>query len=256
LHLSLQSLTGNKPLFLHTVPDAWLTSSSAIIENASGRSSLVSSVLSSLRILLLRPHHFLFSKPFALVFTLYTGTYLTANSIDTVSSTLRNTSITSTTHGTAKFAATSLANLSLCLWKDTHFTRLFSNTAPRPLPPASYALFTLRDCLTIFASFNLPPLLAPRIPMYLLPDGMKKLHSQNVAQFIAPAAIQVLSTPMHLLGLNFYNRPRILLEERWELVRRAWASSCFARMGRIVPAFGVGGVVNTSLRRQFMQRIE
>ena len=234
----------------------WLISSSGIIENASGRSSLGSSVISSLRVLLLRPHHFLFSKPFALTFTLYTGTYLTANSIDTASSTLRNTSITSTTHGTAKFAATSFANLSLCLWKDTHFTRLFSTTAPRPLPPASYALFTLRDCLTIFASFNLPPLLAPRIPMHFFPDRMKKLHSQSVAQFIAPAAMQVLSTPMHLLGLDFYNRTRIPLGERWELVRRAWPSSCIARMGRIVPAFGVGGVVNTSLRRRFMQWLE
>ena len=239
-----------------TLPGVWRTSSSGIIENASGRSSLGSSVLSSLRVFLLTPHRFLFSKPFALIFTLYTGTYLTANSIDTASSTLRNTSIASTTHGTAKFAATSFANLSLCLWKDTHFTRLFSTTAPRPLPPASYALFTLRDCLTIFASFNLPPLLAPRMPTHLLPDGMKKLQSQSVAQFIAPAAMQVLSTPMHLLGLDFYNRTRIRFGERWALVRRAWASSCLARMGRIVPAFGVGGVVNTGLRRQLMQRLE
>lgn len=92
--------------------------------------------------------------------------------------------------------------------------------------------------------------------MHLLPDGMKKFQSQNVAQFIAPAAMQVLSTPMHLLGLDFYNRTRMRFEERWVLVRGAWASSCLARMGRIVPAFGVGGVVNTSLRRRFMQKLD
>lgn len=230
--------------------------SRGIIENASGRKSLGSSILSSLRKLLIRPHAFIFSKPFALIFTLYTGTYLTANTIDTVSSTVRNTPFTSTTHGTAKFAATSAANLSLCLWKDTHFTRLFSTTAPRPLPPASYALFTLRDSLTIFASFNVPALLAPWMPMHTLPHALQGLQAQSIAQFAAPAAMQLLSTPMHLLGLDFYNRRAVAPRERWDLVRRAYAWSVLARVGRIVPAFGVGGVVNTALRRRLMAGLE
>ena len=41
---------------------------SGIIENASGRRSLGESVRSSLRTLVLRPHAFFFSKPFALIF--------------------------------------------------------------------------------------------------------------------------------------------------------------------------------------------
>jgi len=173
-----------------------------------------------------------------------------------VSSTVRNTPFTSTTHGTAKFAATSAANLSLGLWKDTHFTRLFSTTAPRPLPPASYALFTLRDSLTIFASFNLPPLMAPYIPKDALPAALQALQPQSIAQFAAPAAVQLLSTPFHLLGLDCYNRAGALPRERWGLLRRAYAMSCLARVGRIVPAFGVGGVVNTTLRRRLMAGLE
>ena len=39
-------------------------------------------------------------------------------------------------------------------------------------------------------------------------------------------------------------------------VVRDWGVSCAARMGRIVPAFGVGGVVNTKVRRWGMQRLE
>jgi hypothetical protein len=228
---------------------------------------------SSLKTLLLRPHNFFFSKPFGLIFvrppvrvyilkanpaqTLYTGTYLTANSIDTASSTVKRTAYSSTTHGTSKFAATSLANLSLCLWKDTHFTKLFSPVAARPVPAPTYLLFTLRDSLTIFASFNVPPVLAPKLPMHLLPEFMRGLRSESVAQFIAPAAVQVLSTPMHLLGLDLYNRSgSTSMRERWTMVRKAWAISCLARLGRIVPAFGVGGVVNASMRRKLMGKLE
>jgi hypothetical protein len=249
-----------------------LTDSSGIIENAAGKRTLSASIKASLRSLLLRPHNFFFSKPFALIFvssshsniftnltnanqkTLYTGTYLSANAIDTASSTLLNKPPPSTTHGTAKFAATSLTNLSLCLWKDAHFTKLFSPVAPRPVPIPTFVLFALRDSMTIAASFNLPPLLAPYIPTTEIMKGVRK---ESIAQFIAPAAVQVFSTPMHLLGLDFYNRNgTTTLVQRWDVVKRAWAVSCLARLCRIIPAFGVGGVVNAGVRRSFMEKLE
>ncbi|TID20516.1 hypothetical protein E2P81_ATG05153 [Venturia nashicola] len=228
-----------------------------IIENASGTTTLGASVRSSLQTLLLRPHSFFFSRPFGLIFALYTGTYLSANAIDTASSTIKPCRASATTHGTSKFAATSLTNLSLCLWKDTHFTRLFSPVAPRPLPYPTYVLFTLRDSLTIFASFNVPPILAPKLPMKLLPTFMKNVRSESIAQFLAPAAVQILSTPLHLLGLDFYNRKGTTsVIARWQVVRRAWFISCIARLGRIIPAFGVGGVVNNGVRRSLMRKLE
>jgi hypothetical protein len=160
------------------------------------------------------------------------------------------------THGTAKFAGTSLTNLSVGIWKDSQFTKLFSTAAPKPLPKPTYLLFALRDSLTIFASFNVPPLLAPHIPRELLPEFMKGVKSQSIAQFVAPAAVQILSTPVHLLGLDLYNRSDLSLGQRWELVRGAWMPSFVARVCRIVPAFGVGGVVNTSVRDRFMRQLE
>jgi hypothetical protein len=39
-------------------------------------------------------------------------------------------------------------------------------------------------------------------------------------------------------------------------VLRDWGLAAFARMGRIVPAFGVGGVVNTKVRRGLMEKLE
>jgi hypothetical protein len=114
----------------------------------------------------------------------------------------------------------------------------------------------MRDSLTIFASFNVPPLLAPYIPDRLLPSFMHNIRKQSIAQFIAPASVQFLSTPLHLLGLNMYNDRRMPFRERLSVVRRAWMTSTFARIARIVPAFGVGGVVNTSLRRNLMERLQ
>ncbi|KAF2774471.1 hypothetical protein EJ03DRAFT_340595 [Teratosphaeria nubilosa] len=227
----------------------------AIIENASGKRPLLTSVKASLSTLLLRPHHFLSSKPFLLIFMVYGGTYLTANTLDTTTSTIKNRPAPSTTSGYSKFVATSAANLNLGIYKDSQLTKMFGTVSARPLPPASYALFAVRDCLTIFASFNIPPLLAPRIP---LSEGAQKyISATSTAQFVAPAAIQLLSTPFHLLGLDLYNRNGdTTMRDRMQKVRLDWLKSSVARMCRIVPAFGFGGVINNGMRRRLMAGLE
>ncbi|PVI06272.1 hypothetical protein DM02DRAFT_487197, partial [Periconia macrospinosa] len=248
-----------------------------IIENASGRCSLKESLKTSFWELARRPLGFWGGRPFWLVMTLYFGTYFTANTIDTVSTTLTpptTSSYTQTTSGTAKFVATSTSNLALCLYKDSRFTQLFGSTSTtstkRPVPLPTFALFTIRDCLTIFASFNLPPLLAPHFESHMSDAVRRYVSSASVAQFVTPAAVQVFSTPLHLLGLDLYNRPnsggggvvgkggmKVPVwgpDGRVKRVARDWGMSAVARMGRIVPAFGVGGVVNAKVRRGLMER--
>jgi hypothetical protein len=144
----------------------------------------------------------------------------------------------------------------LGIWKDSHFTRLFSTVTPGPISIPTYACFAIRDCLTIFASFNVPPLIAPHIPREFIPGFMKGVKSQSIAQFVAPATIQLLSTPAHLLGLDMYNRPGVTLAERWSLVKSAYNSSVLARIGRIVPAFGFGGIINSRVRKALMEPLE
>lgn len=233
-----------------------------IIENASGRNTLGDSLKQSLTQLVSKPHRFLSSKPFALIFSLYFGTYLTANTIDTASATLKLTQpLQQQTSGTSKFVATSSANLALCLYKDNQFTRLFaaSGSSPRPVPLPTFALFTVRDCLTIFASFNLPPLLAPALEERMSAQLNSYVGALSIAQFVTPAAVQLVSTPLHLLGLDLYNRPGVHVggrDGRAARVLRDWGKSAAARICRIVPAFGVGGVVNTKVRRGLMGRLE
>jgi len=214
----------------------------------------------SLTTLALRPHKFLASRPFALIFLLYTGTYSSANLLDTASSTLHPTTLTpsSVTSGTAKFATTSATNLTLCLYKDSQFTKLFGSAGgASPVRMPTYALFAARDCLTIFASFNLPPILAPMLPLSAAVE--EKVSRASVAQFIAPAALQVVSTPLHLLGLDVYNRPlggSVEWRSRAAKVWQDWGKSVVARVCRIVPAFGVGGVVNMRARKGLMAGLE
>ena len=84
----------------------------------------------------------------------------------------------------------------------------------------------------------------------------KYVAAASVAQFVTPAAVQIVSTPLHLLGLDLYNRPGVAGSDRAGRVVRDWAKSAFARMGRIIPAFGVGGVVNAKVRRGLLGRLE
>jgi hypothetical protein len=230
---------------------------SGIIENASGRSCLRRSVQKSVWNLLLRPHTLLFSRPFALIFMVYSSTYLIANTLDTASSTLYNQPAETTTAGVPKFVATSSINMSLGLIKDSQFAKMFGpkTSVKRVIPPATYALFALRDSMTIFASFNLPPMIAPLLP---LSEGVEKNVSRaSAAQFLAPAAIQLASTPLHLLGLDLYNRSAMIgWRARLTKVRKDWLMSSLARMCRIIPAFGVGGVVNAGVRKSLVGRWE
>ena len=187
--------------------------------------------------------------------TLYFATYTAANAADTAVSTVYNKPASKVTPGTSKFLLTSTANISICLYKDAQFAKLFGggaagkSAAKKIVPKASLALFAIRDSMTILASFNLPHYLGPM------------LGSQHAAQFLAPAGMQLFSTPLHLLGLDLFNRPQGQpksppFAERWRMVRRDWFGASFARMGRIVPAYGVGGVLNTKIRKNLMTRFD
>ncbi|KAI5365991.1 hypothetical protein Slin14017_G036310 [Septoria linicola] len=227
----------------------------AIMENASGKRPLMQSIKASVSQLLFRPHAYVTSKPFALILMVYGGTYLSANFLDTFKSTIRARPASSTSAGPAKFAATSAANISLTMIKDSQFTKMYSTVAARPVPPVTFAFYALRDSMTIFASFNLPQMIAPNLP--LSETAEKYISRTSAAQFLAPAGIQLLSTPLHLLGLDMYNRNGdTTVADRMRKVRTDWLKSSVARMCRIVPAFGFGGVVNNGLRLRFQKQLE
>ncbi|KAJ6258449.1 hypothetical protein Dda_6490 [Drechslerella dactyloides] len=143
-------------------------------------------------------------------------------------------------------------NILLTLVKDRNFARMFGTGVSRAVPLPTYALFCSRDSLTILFSFNVPPMISKAIP-----DGVGGVSSLSIAQIVAPAGCQMLSTPLHLLGLDLYNRSgRLGMKKRMQAVSVNYLKSSLARIGRIVPAFGVGGVLNSKCRYHMMRSIE
>lgn len=185
----------------------------------------------------------------------YTTTYIAANTVDTIFATLnRDLGPAYKSAGTAKFAASSAANMGASLIKDANFTRIFGppGVTPRPVAPASIMLYAVRDSLTIFASFNAPARLAPYIPLSREWQD-QWCSTETFAQFATPAAVQFLSTPLHLLGLDLYNRPQHHSAiGRLRTVGSMWFKSSLMRICRIVPAFGLGGVINSKVRFELM----
>lgn len=77
------------------------------------------------------------------------------------------------------------------------------------------------------------------------------------AQLLVPILSQLVATPVHLLGLDLYSSPgRGARGERAGRIRRALVGTTAVRCARIVPAFGVGGIVNTELRGWFRRRVK
>jgi hypothetical protein len=71
-------------------------------------------------------------------------------------------------------------------------------------------------------------------------------------QLSVPILSQVVATPVHLLALDLYNNPqREGSRSRVEGMKRSLAPTTAMRCSRIVPAFGLGLVVNTGLRDYF-----
>lgn len=68
-----------------------------------------------------------------------------------------------------------------------------------------------------------------------------------------PVVSQLFATPLHLLGLDLYNRQyRVPVRDRVKVVLRDLPVATMIRAVRIVPAFGVGCLVNMGLREAFM----
>ena len=111
----------------------------------------------------------------------------------------------------------------------------------------SYGIFCFRDLLTISAAFTIPPLLTQA----LVSSGtMEEKRADSAAQLLSPIGMQIVLTPLHLLALNLYNQPGATPGERAKAVGSVLPGSTVARMGRFGCAYGIGGLLNTSLTKR------
>ncbi|CAO2651313.1 Nn.00g096100.m01.CDS01 [Neocucurbitaria sp. VM-36] len=210
------------------------------------------------------------AKPFFYVWTLYAATYTTANLVEGVVK-VSTGNADQILVSSITFLSTGLVNVPLGVSKDIRFVQLYgrptaSNNAlntpsktksisgqaqappirrPR-FPRIVGATFLFRDAITIFGSINLPPILTSAIPDFIFSSPAIKMATMQT-----PVLSQVLATPVHLLGLDLYSSTQSTSAERTSRMRRSLGPTTAMRCSRIIPAFGVGLVLNTGLRDYF-----
>lgn len=155
------------------------------------------------------------SLPFRLIFGVYFFTFATANLVDSVHAKRNALPPAHQSSTTEKLVCTTAVSTALCTYKDGQLARIFGS---RPLafgvPPQSYALFVLRDAVTVYASFTMPVSVAQWLSSAAASANLGAyggvLRSEDVslkaAQMALPALAQFITTPIHLLGLDHYNR--------------------------------------------------
>ncbi|CEJ55289.1 hypothetical protein PMG11_01555 [Penicillium brasilianum] len=158
-----------------------------------------------------------------------------------------STSASASTPASASASASTSASPSTTTPKgDTSLPKTARSIGRTRIPLATYSAFLLRDGLTIFGSFSLPAMLSTAIPDSIASQEYLKIL---IAQLAIPASIQLISTPIHLFGLDLYNRPQSMpTKERMSRISRDWIGASLLRMCRIIPAFGIGGFLNTEGR--------
>ncbi|KAG8423026.1 hypothetical protein J3459_009824 [Metarhizium acridum] len=193
-------------------------------------------------------------------FLVYFATYATANCFDSFYARDNCTDPAVTSVSPCKFFATTAVSIGSSVYKDGYF----ANAAGRaPAPPLTYALLTARDVVTLFASCTLPTIIAPELAVFsssAISRAYTWFSSEETrlqfARVVAPVAAQIVSTPIHLLGLDVHHRrDRVSAAARLNSVWRHSRVCAPLRMIRIIPAFGIGGAANTDCRAMMLSHL-
>ncbi|KAF2970871.1 hypothetical protein GQX73_g2631 [Xylaria multiplex] len=248
----------------------------AVVEKTTSRIPILRALWTQAVYAASRPRCFLFSQPFAIVWTLYAATYTVASCSDTLGKRYYAAAAS-----TATFLATTTINVPLGIWKDVRFAQIFSHDrtagtishvathaqttasskltvasspasfvitpSPRRMPKVVAGVFLARDAMTLFGSITLAPKAATYIPDSLTPNTHAKTA---VSQLTMPVLTQLVATPVHLLGLDLYQRQHrgVTVSNRLAHIAPELGGATFARCLRILPAFGLGVLANQELR--------
>lgn len=179
-----------------------------------------------------------FTKPFGTMFFVYSSTYITANLTDLY---CKKNNID---YRIPTLVATSLANITTIAYKDREYAKLFQQER-KVFPKSSYALFALRDSLTIASSF-----IYKKDCVNILQHYMPHNTADLIASMCVPMLAQLISTPIHIMAIDIYQRPSVSLHHRIKHIRNMYTSICGGRILRVIPAFCIGGFINDMLRER------
>lgn len=238
----------------------------AIVQKAAGTHTMIQSVAETTTAMVRHPILYVKSPVFLMMWGVYATTYCTANCLKTlyehnqVDPSATNSNKTKDSNKeensilTGKigiFAGTTIVNSSTTLLKDKYYAIHFGTSSTRPVPYRTFALWGLRDCMVIGSSFILPEIVSKKLQEY---TDMDKKRALQISQFACPVATQLLAGPIQLLGLDLYNRPfsnhtmQDAIVKRMQFQATNFLSIVTARVSRIAPAYGLGGISNTYFR--------
>ena len=175
-----------------------------------------------------------YAEVYRLVFLVYACTYLAGNLVQSYYESC------STSFYLEKFSAGSIVNVLLTLYKDNKMLQILppKDGKKLPVPNVSRALFVVRDCLTVAASFWVAPIVAKKFRQ--MNPSLTERQASDRADLLVPASIQFISTPLHLYGIALKENPDKTQAELFSIVRKGYLPAVAARMCRIIPAFGFG----------------
>lgn len=139
------------------------------------------------------PFQFFTSFKFRWMYIVYGLTYIANNLSDT------HRYIPSVPVEIQNLLVTFLVNTSVGVMKDKAYAQHFGASQKRPFPYVSLGLFYTRDIITVASAFTLPPLIEKSF-------SFSERKSDTIAQLLCPLLIQMVVSPLHLLGLDIYNR--------------------------------------------------
>jgi hypothetical protein len=215
----------------------------AIYQNASGVSKLSESIKSSIKSITNKPINLL-SVEYRYIFIIYFGTFSSLNFIDSF---CKKNKINS---DLPKFIGISFTSTILTMIKDRAFVKLFGLIEPKKVPLRSYSMWITRDAISVMCSFIAPGKIAGFLHRS---KNWSKKKTENIAQLFCPIILQFISTPLHLLGLDYYNIEKNEFRKRLNFVRREYFKSVGARIITCFPAYGIGGIVNNTFRNYLME---
>mmetsp|Transcript_31980 Transcript_31980/g.37283 ORF Transcript_31980/g.37283 Transcript_31980/m.37283 type:complete len:317 (+) Transcript_31980:163-1113(+) len=241
----------------------------SIVQRAAGTHTVVQSCIESGVSLIRNPYNYVKSPMFLMMWGVYAATYSTANCLKTIveyqgnksSFNNANNDVSSSTTGTGAFtvfALTTVVNSTSTMIKDKFYAARFGTNTAAKLPLITYGLWGLRDCMVIGSSFILPEYTSK-----YLQDNTDLDHrtALQISQLACPLATQVVAGPTQLLGLDIYNRPlhdltfKAAAIERIRFQYANFTSILGARIARIAPAYGIGGVGNTYFRDMWRRKV-
>lgn len=136
-----------------------------------------------------------------------------------------------------KLVAATAGNMASCVYKDARIAQMEGKASSKPFPTSGYLLFLARDVLANAGGFTFPPIVALMLGV-----------SAATAQLLVPAAINLVSSPLHLLGLSLYNNPKHSLGKHLGGIAKIYASVTSTRILKGLCAYGLGGVSNNYLK--------